>query len=161
MDILMREYCDKDLLEMTEIWNEVVEEGVAFPQTEKLNEETAKPFFQNQSFCGVAEADGRLFGLYILHPNNVGRCAHIANASYAVRSSARGMKIGEKIVRHSLHQAGTLGFGILQFNAVVKSNTRAARLYASLGFVQLGTIPKGFQMKDGTLEDILIFYYAL
>ena len=38
--------------------------------------------------------DGRVLGLYILHPNNVGRCGHIANASYAVSSAARGKGIG-------------------------------------------------------------------
>lgn len=41
-----------------------------------------------------AEEDGKVYGLYILHPNNVGRCGHICNASYAVSSDARGRHIG-------------------------------------------------------------------
>lgn len=44
----------------------------------------------------VAEEDGKIYGLYILHPNNVGRCGHICNASYAVSSDARGRHIGEQ-----------------------------------------------------------------
>lgn len=44
----------------------------------------------------VAEEDGKIYGLYILHPNNVGRCSHICNASYAVSSDARGRHIGEQ-----------------------------------------------------------------
>ena len=54
-----------------------------------------------------------------------------------------------------------LGFGILQFNAVVASNTHALHLYERLGFVRLGKIPGGFLMKDGSYEDIIPHYYAL
>ena len=161
MDTYIRSYRDTDLEEMTVIWNEVVSDGVAFPQTVPLSVQETCDFFAAQNFCGIAEADGQILGLYILHPNNVGRCAHIANASYAVRSTARGMKIGEKLVKHSLSKAKELGFGILQFNAVVKSNLRAVRLYETLGFVRLGAIPKGFRMKNGSFEDIIVFYYAL
>ena len=36
----IREYIVSDLTEMINIWNEVVEDGIAFPQEELLNEET-------------------------------------------------------------------------------------------------------------------------
>ena len=54
-----------------------------------------------------------------------------------------------------------MGFGIMQFNAVVRSNTHALSLYKKLGFVQLGIIPGGFRMKDGHYEDIIPHYYVL
>lgn len=57
--------------------------------------------------------------MYILHPNNVGRCGHIANASFAVSSESRGLHIGEKMVRDCIQQAHREQFKILQFNAVV------------------------------------------
>ena len=41
-----------------------------------------------------------------------------------------------------------IGFRVIQFNAVVKSNTTALKLYQKLGFTQLGTIPGGFLNKD-------------
>ena len=97
---------------------------------------------------------GRVLGLYILHPNNVGRCGHISNASYAVASEQRGWHIGEKLVRDCIRQAGLHGFRVLQFNAVVASNIHARHLYEKLGFRQLGVIPGGFRMKDGSYEDI-------
>ena len=102
MDVIIRKYNKNDLKEMIEIWNEVVLDGIAFPQTEPLNIETAEIFFSSQSFTGVAEKDGEILGLYILHPNNIGRCGHISNSSYAVSSKARGMKIGKKLVLHSI-----------------------------------------------------------
>lgn len=163
MKIKVRKYTIQDTLAAIEIWNQVVEDGVAFPQEEMLNEETGRQFFEEQSYTGIAydEESGEIVGLYILHPNNVGRCGHICNASYAVRRDVRGCHIGEKLVTHCLETAKTLGFKILQFNAVVRSNTYALRLYKKLGFVQLGIIPGGFRMKDGTYEDIIPHYYVL
>lgn len=157
----VRKYAEDDLPRMIDIWNEVVEEGVAFPQEDCLDSESGKEFFASQSYVGVAEEDGEIFGLYILHPNNVGRCGHICNASYAVKSEHRGKRIGEALVKDCLERAKELGFGVLQFNAVVESNVRARRLYENLGFVQLGTIPKGFRMKDGRFENICPYYREL
>lgn len=161
MAMIIREYKEQDLPRMCEIWNEVVEDGNAFPQMEPLTLAEAGEFFGGQSFTGVAEEDGTLYGLFILHPNNVGRCGHLSNASYAVSSSARGKGIGEQMVRYSLEKGRKLGFRVLQFNAVVRTNERAVRLYEKLGFVCLGTVPGGFLMKDGTYEDILLFYHLL
>lgn len=157
----IRAYTEADLPAMAEIWNSVVEDGVAFPQTNCLTSSEAAEFFAAQSFSGVAEEDGQILGLYILHPNNVGRCGHICNASYAVASRARGRGLGEALVRHCLDKAKELGFGILQFNAVVSSNTPALNLYRKLGFTQLGTIPGGFLMKDGSYQDIIPHYKKL
>ena len=159
--IIIREYRPADLSAMISIWNEVVEDGIAFPQEDILNAETGAAFFASQSYCGVAEADGAVVGLYILHPNNIGRCGHISNASYAVSSACRGLHIGEKLVKDCLENAKRLGFIILQFNAVVESNIHARHLYERLGFVPLGIIPKGFRMKDGHYENICPYYIEL
>lgn len=163
MNLVVRAHTPSDLPSMTAIWNEVVEEGTAFPQLELLTETTGPEFFASQTYCGVAENPdtGEVLGLYILHPNNVGRCGHISNASYAVSSKARGHHIGEQLVLDSLAQGKALGFRILQFNAVVRTNTHARHLYERLGFQQLGMIPGGFLMKDGHYEDICPYYHLL
>lgn len=157
----IRKYEDKDLPEMIEIWNSIVREGIAFPQEEELNSISGSEFFSSQSYCGIAEENGEILGLYILHPNNVGRCNHISNASYAVKENKRGLHIGEKLVLDCLAQAKKLEFGVLQFNAVVKTNIHARHLYERLGFTQLGTIKNGFRLKDGTYEDICPYYKSL
>ena len=162
MEAAVREYCSEDVLSAVEIWNEIVRAGNAFPQIDLLDEKTGDEFFKSQSYTGIAaDENGEIVGLYILHPNNVGRCGHICNASYAVRSGLRGNHIGETLVRDCIVTAKRLGFGILQFNAVVRSNKPALALYKKLGFVQLGVIPKGFLMKDGTYEDIIPHYIEL
>lgn len=42
MNIRVRQYREQDLKEMIRIWNEVVEDGVAFPQEEFLTEDRNK-----------------------------------------------------------------------------------------------------------------------
>ncbi|MBR5872666.1 MAG: GNAT family N-acetyltransferase [Oscillospiraceae bacterium] len=161
--ICIREFLKTDAEFAAEIWNRVVEDGVAFPQLEKLSVEEAERFFSAQDFTGIAydTQTNEVLGLYILHPNNIGRCGHIANASYAVKANRRNEHIGEKIVSHSLEKAAELGFKIMQFNAVVAANLPALHLYEKLGFVRIGTIPGGFHMKDGHYEDIVLFYHLL
>ena len=163
MKIEIRPYASEDLDQVLEIWNQVVADGVAFPQTEYLNEQTGEAFFRNQSYTGMAvEAEsGKIVGVYILHPNNVGRCGHICNASYAVSRDVRGKGIGERLVRHCIATAKEIGFRILQFNAVVRTNKAALQLYQKLGFTQLGVIPGGFRLDDGRYEDIVPHYIVL
>lgn len=99
MDLTIRAYQETDLPAMIAIWNEIVEEGIAFPQEDCLDGESGRAFFAAQSYTGVAvdRETEKLLGLYILHPNNVGRCGHICNASYAVASRSRGLHIGQQL----------------------------------------------------------------
>lgn len=163
MQIAIRSYESKDCATCRAIWNHVVDEGNAFPQLEGLSEEEADAFFQSQTYTGVAEdtETGQVVGLYILHPNNVGRCGHIANASYAVKSDIRGEHIGEKLVKDCLKQWALHGFRILQFNAVVATNVHAIHLYERLGFQKLGLVPGGYYMDDGHYEDSILYYHLL
>ncbi|MBQ1956030.1 MAG: GNAT family N-acetyltransferase [Clostridia bacterium] len=162
MTITVREYREADVSAMNKIWNRVVQDGVAFPQTEFLDLESGRKFFAEQSFTGVAENEsGEVVGLYILHPNNIGRCGHICNASYAVDADVRGGGIGERLVRHCVQMGKELGFGVLQFNAVVSTNAPALHLYEKLGFIRLGVIPKGFRLDSGEYADIIPHYISL
>ena len=111
MSIKVREFNENDIQAANEIWNEVVEDGVAFPQEECLTEKSGLEFFKSQSYTGIAydEETGDIVGLYILHPNNVGRCGHICNASYAVKLTQRGKHIGEILVTDCLKKAKEYG----------------------------------------------------
>lgn len=163
MAVIVKPYSAKNVGAAIEIWNEIVRAGDAFPQEEELTRTTGDKFFRAQSFTGLACDDetGEILALYILHANNVGRCGHISNASYAVRKDLRGRHIGELIVKHCIAKARELGFKILQFNAVVASNVHARHLYQRLGFKELGTIPGGFRMPDGSFADIVPQYILL
>ena len=161
MEIQVRAYTQADLPALIRIWNEVVKDGVAFPQEELLDASSGAAFFAEQTCTAVAEdrQTGHIYGLYILHPNNIGRCGHVANASFAVAGASRGEGIGRLLVEDCLRQAAACGFRGLQFNAVVASNERARSLYESLGFARIGMIPGGFCNKDDVYEDMYIYYH--
>lgn len=163
MNIKIRQYEKSDIKSAVEIWNMVVKDGKEFPQEECLDEVSGDAFFNEQSFTGIAydEETNEAVGLYILHPNNIGRCGHICNASFAVKKDVRGCHIGEQLVADCKCRAKELGFRIMQFNAVVKTNYAALHIYEKLGFVRLGVIPGGFKMDDGDYEDIVLFYCIL
>ncbi|MBR1907734.1 GNAT family N-acetyltransferase [bacterium] len=163
MNYEVRKFENNDINEVNQIWNEVVEDGMAFPQIELLNTKTGLQFFNEQTYTGVCieKETEEIAGLYILHPNNIGRCGHICNASYAVKKSMRGKHLGELLVKDCIQKAKEFNFRILQFNAVVAANISALKLYKKLGFAQLGKIPKGFLTKDGIYEDIIPHYIEL
>ncbi|WP_028329241.1 GNAT family N-acetyltransferase [Brachyspira alvinipulli] len=159
MEILA--YNIKYLDQILELWNNVIEEGIYFPQIEKLTKENADSYFKSQDFTGIAVEDNEVYGVYILHPNNIGRCGHICNASYAVSKRARGKGIGEMLVKDSMKQGAKLGYRILQFNAVVISNNTAHKLYEKLGFNKIGIVKEGYLNINNIYEDIVLYYISL
>ncbi|MEI0603075.1 GNAT family N-acetyltransferase [Brachyspira alvinipulli] len=154
-------YNIKYLDQILELWNNIIEEGIYFPQIEKLTKENADSYFKSQDFTGIAVEDGEVYGVYILHPNNIGRCGHICNASYAVSKKARGKGIGEMLVKDSMKQGSKLGYRILQFNAVVISNNTAHKLYEKLGFNKIGIVKEGYLNINNIYEDIVLYYISL
>ena len=65
---------EKDKLhDAIKIWNEVVQDGNSFPQTELLDIESGSDFFASQSFTGIAVDNdtNKVVGLYILQFNAV------------------------------------------------------------------------------------------
>ncbi len=151
---------------MVRIWNEAVSEGDSLPQTKPLTEKSAQDFFSSQTITctAVDKSTNVVVGLYILHPDGVGHCGHIANASYVVWSVMRHKGIGRKMVEHSLKTTRKSGFRILRFNAVVGTNLTAQKLYESMGFKKLGTLPEGFR-KDSEngheYIDTIMYYHDL
>ena len=71
MEVKVRPYRPADLPEMVRVWNEIVDEGTAFPQEERLTAEAGAAFFAGQTRCGVAEAEGREAGFRVLQFNAV------------------------------------------------------------------------------------------
>jgi ribosomal protein S18 acetylase RimI-like enzyme len=103
----------------------------------------------------VAEADGAIVGTYFLRPNQRGGGAHVANCGYVTASHATGRGVARAMCAHSLDHARARGFRAMQFNNVVSTNTRAVRLWQSLGFAIAGRLPRAFA--HPTLGDVEVF----
>jgi len=88
---------------------------------------------------------GTIVGSAYTHPNHGGPGAHVANAGFVVDPARRREGIGRALAEHVLEQARTDGYRAMQFNAVVETNTAAVRLWQSLGFRVLATVPEAFR----------------
>jgi L-amino acid N-acyltransferase YncA len=159
--ITFRPYGKADVVTLMEIWNDVLEDGVAFPGEERYREEDFNKLLESQSSVTCLMLAGEIVGFYILHPNNIGRCSHVANASYAISKKFRGRQFGKVLVEQSLKEAKHLGFRGMQFNAVVVGNKAAMHIYRQLGFEIIGTIKGGFRLKSGEYSDMHIMYKTL
>jgi len=157
MDIEMRTINQADLKQAAEIWNFIVAEANSFPGDQLLCADQAAAMFADQTETICACCGEEVVGLYILHPNNIGRCGHIANASFAVKEAYRGKGIGRLLVQDCLTRSKENGFKGLQFNAVVSTNYPAITLYLKLGFKIIGTIKDGYRLKDNSYVDTLVF----
>ena len=155
-------YNKKYVKEAMSIWNNIIEDGIYFPQIDILKDtKEADKYFSSQDYTGLSIEDEKVYGVYILHPNNIGRCGHICNASYAVDKNIRGKGVGEALVRDSIIRGAQLGYKILQFNAVVLSNETAHRLYKKIGFNEIGIVKNGYLNKNNEYEDIVLYYIDL
>ncbi|WMS88647.1 GNAT family N-acetyltransferase [Pleionea litopenaei] len=86
-----------------------------------------------------------VLGTYYLKANAMGPSNHICNCGYMVKPDAGGQGIARKLCEHSQLIARQLGFEAMQFNSVVSTNERAIRLWKTLGFDIIGTIPKAYR----------------
>ena len=109
----------------------------------------------------VAVHEDKVVGVFVLRPNHPGPASHIANASYAVQADVRGLGLGRRMGEASLRLATELGYRAMQFNIVLETNRSAVRLWESLGFRVIGTIPEGFRMPDGQLVGFHIMHRSL
>ena len=161
MEITFRPFREQDIPTLTALWNEVLTDGVAFPGEVLYDAPAFYAYMQEQTAVNCMLADGEIAGYYILHPNNIGRCSHVANASYLMDKRFRGQHLGNKLVSHSIAAARTAGFRGMQFNAVVSENYSALHIYQAAGFKIVGTIPGGFRVKDGRYVDMYVMYVPL
>ncbi|MCI0745168.1 MAG: GNAT family N-acetyltransferase [Verrucomicrobia subdivision 3 bacterium] len=144
------------------IFESVAATGDAFVfEADTPKEEALAFWFQAGSHAYVAENAGKVVGSYLIKPNQPGRGSHVANAAYMVAPTSRGLKIGREMGKHSLREAARLGFRAMQFNIVVSSNEPAVRLWQSLGFEIVGTLPGAFRHADKGFVDAYVMYRIL
>ena len=95
-------------------------------------------------------------------PNRPGRGGHVGTASFmVVAATPAGKGVGRRAggVRRAVAPRARLP-GI-QFNAVVETNTAAVRLWESLGFEIVGTVPGAFDSRTHGLVGLHVMHLAL
>ena len=118
-------------------------------------------WFEAGTWPYVVERNGSIVGTYIIRPNQPGLGAHVANAAFMVSPQARRMGVGRQMGEHCLAEARRLGFQAMQFNFVVSTNQAAIRLWESLGFEIVATLPGAFRHSVKGFVDVYIMFRKL
>jgi L-amino acid N-acyltransferase YncA len=154
---------DADFEAVKEIFLHVVDEGETYSyERETLTDQWIREYWiKNTVTTLVARVGGKVAGVCAIRYNRTGRGNHIANASYIVHHEHRGIGIGHALGRESLRVAKEKGFLAMQFNYVVSTNVQAVKLWQSLGFKIIGTMPQGYRHSRHGLVDVYMMHRFL
>lgn len=146
------------------LFQDVLEEGSTYSYTpEEMTADRSLAYWISgeSTHCFVAEVDGKVAGVCAIRPNRTGRADHVANASFMVDKLYRRLGIAKALCSHAIDTAVILGYKAMQFNFVVSTNEVALKLWQSLGFDIIGTLPKGYRHKEHGLVDVYIMHKFL
>ncbi|QNA90257.1 GNAT family N-acetyltransferase [Massilia sp. Dwa41.01b] len=161
-ELQIRPATSADFDAMWTIFQAHVAGGETYPFEHDTSPEGAQAYWLGAGVTTrVAALGERVLGMYRVVPNQIGRGAHVANASYMVSPAARGVGVGRLLGEHSLGEARRQGYLAMQFNYVVSTNTAAVMLWKKLGFSIVGTLPKAFRHKRLGYVDAYVMYQLL
>lgn len=104
-----------------------------------------------EDFAGIA-------GVYVLQPNGLGRCRHVAQGAYMVNPAMRRRGLGKQLCAHSLCEAQKQHYAGMQFDMVVATNIAAIKAWTSCGFKIMCTLPRVFQHPDEGFVDAHVMF---
>jgi GNAT superfamily N-acetyltransferase len=141
----------------------IVQAGESYAYPLDLTPETALALWRPAppGEAVVAVVDGRVVGTAHWGPNRPGRGSHVATGSFMVDPASAGHGVGRALGEHVVAAARSAGYRGIQFNAVVETNTVAVRLWQSLGFEIVGTVPGAFRSTTHGYVGLHVMYLPL
>ena len=142
----IRDATAQDWPQVWALMQPILAAGESYQFDETMTEGAARDWWMNTpGFRTVVAVEGDdVLGTAEHGPNRSGRGDHVGTASFMVASAAAGRGVGRALGEDVIEQVRLDGFRAIQFNAVVETNTRAVRLWESLGFSIVGTVPEAF-----------------
>ncbi|MER6710241.1 MULTISPECIES: GNAT family N-acetyltransferase [unclassified Streptomyces] len=143
--MLIREATADDWPRIWPFWHRIVAAGETYAWDPGTSEEEARVLWMNPAkrVYVVEDDSGSVVASAYLTPNYGGPAAGIANAGFMVDPDQGGRGYGRALAEHLLTEARAAGYRGMVFNAVVETNP-AVKLWTSLGFTILGTVPDAF-----------------
>ena len=145
--IVIRDAVDSDIVQIAPFFRTIVSAGETYAYPDDLDDRAIAELWLERPPGGTIVAlndEGVILGSAKFGPNRPGRGSHIATASFMVDPAAQGQGVGRALGEAVMCLARDHGFHGMQFNAVVETNTVAIRLWQSLGFTIMTTIPEAF-----------------
>jgi L-amino acid N-acyltransferase YncA len=163
MTVDIRVADDRDWPSIWPFFAQIVAAGETYAFPGDLTEQTGASWWMERppGVTVVAVEGDVVLGSAKLGPNRPGRGAHIATASFMVAPQHHHRGVGRSLGRHVLERARAAGYHGMQFNAVVETNTAAVRLWQSLGFAILATVPEAFDHATRGLVGLHVMYRRL
>ncbi|MYW70060.1 GNAT family N-acetyltransferase [Streptomyces sp. SID8379] len=144
--MMIRDFRADDWGRIWPFWRQIVRAGETYTWDPDTNEAEARALWTEGAGKRVfvaEDAAGALVATAYVKPNYGGPAGDIANAGFMVDPAHGGHGHGRALAEHVLAEAKADGFRAMVFNAVVETNP-AVRLWSSLGFTILGTVPDAF-----------------
>jgi L-amino acid N-acyltransferase YncA len=160
--MLIRPATDRDKDAIWAIMEPIIRAGETYTLPRDMDKGSALAYwFSADREVFVAEENGQIVGTYCLQANQKGGGAHVANCGYITAVTATGRGVARAMCAHSLDRARERGFRAMQFNFVISTNERAARLWQSFGFEIVGTLPQAFLHPTSGYVDAYVMYRDL
>jgi L-amino acid N-acyltransferase YncA len=162
-DVVIRPATADDWAGILPIIQHVVREGETYALPASLSSDAARELWMEQppAQTVVAELDGAIVGTAKMGPNRPGHGDHIGTASFMVDQTVRGAGVGRRLGEYVIDWHRRQGYEGIQFNAVVASNEAAVRLWRSLGFEIVGTVPNAFRSPSHGRVGLHVMFLAL
>ena len=161
-DLAFRLATDQDWPDIHRIFDSVTATSDTYPYPPSLTETEARSIWMNPSHTTYVAAFGDdVVGTAYIKANMLGLGDHVANAGWMVDPSRHGEGIGRPFAEYIIDQARKQEYRAMQFNAVVATNGSAIKLWESLGFEIVGTVPDAFRHSTNGLTAIHIMYRKL
>jgi GNAT superfamily N-acetyltransferase len=141
----------------------IMAEGRTYPFPERQTLDEARPWWMESppGLTVVAVDGGEIVGSAKMGPNRPGRGAHISTASFLVDPAHQGNGVGRALGEYVIAWSRAQGYRGIQFNSVVAVNEPAVRLWTSLGFEVIGTVPESFDHPEHGLVGLHVMYRRL
>ena len=162
-DLVIRPATADDWAAIFPIIQHVVREGETYALPASLSSDAAREYWMEQppAQTVVAELHGAIVGTAKMGPNRPGHGDHIGTASFMVDQTVRGAGVGRRLGEYVIDWHRRQGYEGIQFNAVVASNEAAVRLWRSLGFEIVGTVPNAFRSPSHGRVGLHVMFLAL
>ena len=109
----------------------------------------------------VAEDIGGVTGTYYLKANQRGGGGHVAGCGYIASADPASKGVARAMCIHSIEQAKQLGFRAIQLDFVVSTDSRAVKLWQSMGFEIAGRLPHAFHHPTRGHVDVYVMFRPL
>jgi len=160
--VVIDSYREEDVPQMYRIFNDIIEEGVTYPQQSVGSESEFRAYYLcNDGFVVRDPKTAKVLGAFYVKPNYPGRSSHICNAGFIVDTSCRNKGVGKFMVPWFLRIAKDLGYEASVFNLVYVTNEASIKLWENYGFTVIGRLPRAGQLKGVGYVDACVYHYDL